>query len=171
LPPTFEPAIVTMLQATRSRFTFDTLRRHSPVPIREASTGDLVRASRVYAAANDRHLIVDADARLSVAESCWLEPSANWLFESAAVTFRERHVAVVLSGARPYGVAHLKTVRRHGGAVLVQATDDAEAEPPFAPFVTDSANAIVQLRDLAEAIDQILPSGRGAIERASNHQL
>jgi PAS domain-containing protein len=58
-------------------------------------------AAMVYIAPPDRHLRVNPDGSLSLSQSelvHFVRPSADLLFESAAASYQDRAIAVVLSG-------------------------------------------------------------------------
>jgi two-component system, chemotaxis family, protein-glutamate methylesterase/glutaminase len=88
---------------------------------------------RVYLAPADYHLLIEDNAfRLDVGEPVlFARPSIDVLFESAADTYGDRTVAVLLSGASEDGAAGIVRVARAGGLTLVQ--DPATAASPIAP--------------------------------------
>ncbi len=64
-------------------------------------------------------------------------PSIDVLFESAAESYRQRVVAVVLSGANADGAAGLRSVVSRGGVGIVQEPSTAERqEMPLAAIAT-----------------------------------
>ncbi|MEJ0100836.1 MAG: chemotaxis protein CheB [Pseudomonadota bacterium] len=107
------------------------------LPIFEAVDKQAVEAGAVYFAAPDYHLLVDChdDAptlALSVdAPVHYSRPSIDVLFESAAECWRERLMAVVLTGASEDGARGMAAVARAGGITVVQ--DPAEALAPMLP--------------------------------------
>jgi two-component system chemotaxis response regulator CheB len=69
------------------------------------------------------HLVVNPDARLTVSTAPPrgpFRPSVDWLFESAAVSFGERHIAVVLSGRLHDGARGIRAVHRLGGVTFAE---------------------------------------------------
>ena len=145
-----------MLHTTsRSRLS-STLSLASQRPVGDPVSGELLRNGCVYVAAPKTHLVVNPDACLAVSQASpvrGFRPSADWLFESAAAAFRERHVAVVLSGLLSDGAARLAAVKRHGGTVLVQSPADAEfPSMPAAAIATGCADEILPTAALADAI-------------------
>jgi two-component system, chemotaxis family, protein-glutamate methylesterase/glutaminase len=95
--------------------------------VREAGDKDTLRAGTVYIAAPDYHLLVDgAGLSLSTDEPVlYARPSIDVLFESAAESYRERCVGIVLTGANADGANGLARIVELGGAAIVQ--DPAEA--------------------------------------------
>ena len=93
------------------------------LPIREAEDKEPVDAGTVYVAPPDYHLLVDAGPRLSLSADDpvhFSRPSIDVLFESAADLYRDRLLAILLSGANEDGAAGADRVRRRGGVTIVQ---------------------------------------------------
>ena len=137
-----------------------TLRDRSRLPVWSAECGQLLRAGNVYVAPQGTHVIVNPDARLTISAAPRLRlfrPSADWLFESAAASFGDRHVAVVLSGMLSDGATRLRTVKRLGGAVVVQSPDDAiRPDMPAAAIATGVADLVLPVADMPEALWHLL---------------
>ena len=108
-----------------------------------------MRPGRVYLAPPDYHLLVEPDAfALSVDEHVQSSrPSIDVLFESAADSFGERVIAVVLTGANEDGAAGVARVRARGGLTLAQ--DPATAERPEMPAAAIATGAVDQVLSLA----------------------
>lgn len=88
-----------------------------------AAPGVPVRAGRVYAPLPRQHVVVNPDGSFGSSTRGrigFVEPSVDWLFESAAATYGSHTVAVVLSGANGDGARGAACVRRAGGSVIVQ---------------------------------------------------
>ena len=93
------------------------------LPIREAEDKEPVDAGTVYVAPPDYHLLVDGGPRLSLSADDpvhFSRPSIDVLFESASDLYRDRLLAVLLSGANEDGAAGADRVRRRGGVTIVQ---------------------------------------------------
>ena len=90
----------------------------------------------IYLAPPNYHMLVDKTSiHLSVDEPEHnSRPSVDALFESAARAFKNRTVAVVLSGSNADGATGSKLVHNYGGKVLIQ--DPATAEAPEMPRAT-----------------------------------
>jgi two-component system chemotaxis response regulator CheB len=88
----------------------------------EADDKDEVQPGRVYIAAPDYHLLVeDGTLALSTEGSVFFaRPSIDVLFESAAESFREGCIGVVLTGANDDGARGLARIVELGGAAIVQ---------------------------------------------------
>jgi len=82
-----------------------------------------------YFAPPDRHLLLEGKV-LRVQRGPRennVRPSIDALFRSAAVSFKSRVIAVLLSGTQSDGVLGLSAVRRCGGITIVQEPTDASS--------------------------------------------
>lgn len=89
--------------------------------------GDGIKKGHIYVAPPDHHLLVDND-KVMVAKGPKenrFRPSIDALFRSAAYTYRERVVGIVLTGGLDDGTSGLWSVKRLGGIAVVQ--DPAES--------------------------------------------
>lgn len=128
----------------------------SRLPVREAVSNDLLCDGFVYVPAPRTHMIVNPDTRLTASDALpvrGFRPSADWLFESASASFRERHIAVVLSGMMSDGAHRLSVVKRLGGTVVVQSPDEA-AYPnmPAAAIATGCADFVLPIDAMSDVI-------------------
>ena len=83
-------------------------------------------------------------------------PAIDVLFAAAADCWRERVLAVVLTGANDDGAAGLKAVRSRGGTGIVQLPADAEvATMPEAALRVAGADQVLPLADIAAAINRL----------------
>lgn len=111
--------------------------------VREAVDKEPITGGTVFFAPPDYHLLIDAGPALalSIDEPVhYSRPSIDVLFESAADSYRDRLLGMVLSGGNEDGAAGLAAVQRGGGLTLVQ----------------DPASALVA-RMPAAALDRIRP--------------
>ncbi len=100
----------------------DTLGRHSPIRVVEATDKDVPEAGHAYLAPPGYHLLVDREGlSLSTDDQVrFSRPSIDVLFESVADSYGEDAVGVILTGASDDGAAGLARVRHRGGITVVQ---------------------------------------------------
>jgi two-component system chemotaxis response regulator CheB len=94
----------------------------SGLPVVEAEDGAPLASSRIYVAPPGLHTRV-ADSHLEVVvgpRENGHRPSIDVLFRSAARSFGERVIGVVLSGALDCGAAGLVEIKERGGIAIVQ---------------------------------------------------
>ncbi|TMA23460.1 MAG: chemotaxis protein CheB, partial [Deltaproteobacteria bacterium] len=107
----------------------DILSRRTRLTVKEAEGGEKLQAGTVYIAPPNRHLLVNSDGRLALADSelvHFLRPSADLLFESVAASFRDRAIGVVLSGTGKDAAMGVTAIKSMGGTVLAQDPQGAE---------------------------------------------
>lgn len=172
LDPALEAAVV-IAQHMPAGFTAGLARRLdqlSPLPVREAQSGEPLLAGTVYVAPGGRHLVLERDeagARLQLLDTPTehgVRPAADPLFRSAAATFGARAVGVVLTGMGRDGSEGLGAILRAGGRGLVQdrATSAVYGMPAQARALVQ-AEAELPLSGMAAAIGRTVSEIRGAV--------
>src|SRR6185295_11534453 len=112
----------------------DLLNKHSAMPVVEPDDKDPLEDGHVYLAPPGYHLVVERGfLSLSLDPPVlFARPSIDVLLESAADSFGETAVAVVLTGSNDDGAFGAAAVKRAGGKVVVQ--DPATARAPAGPL-------------------------------------
>jgi two-component system, chemotaxis family, protein-glutamate methylesterase/glutaminase len=168
LSPDF-PASITVVQHLDPRhrsLMADLLSRHSRLPVKQAEEGDRVQPGSVYIAPPDRHLLVNADGSLSLSRTelvHFVRPSADLLFESVAAAFRDRAIAVVLTGTGSDGATGVRAIKKMGGTVIAQ--DDATSDffgMPNAAIQTGVVDFILSLKEIGPALTKLVAGGEAA---------
>jgi len=127
----------------------------------EADDKDTVEAGQVYLAAPDYHLLIEGDAlALSTDEPVqYARPSIDVLLASAAESFRERCVGVVLTGANADGAAGLARVAELGGQAVVQDPETAvRPEMPRAALAAVPSAHVAPPEQMAALLMQLVGS-------------
>jgi two-component system chemotaxis response regulator CheB len=119
LPAEFPAAVVIVqhLDPRHRSLLAGILARHTTLHVKQASEGDRITAAHVYIAPPDHHLLVNPDGSLSLSQSelvHFVRPSADLLFESVAASFRERAIAVVLTGTGSDGTMGVQAIQKNG---------------------------------------------------------
>ena len=131
------------------------LGRAGSLPVTRATDGEKLEPNHIYVAAPDHHLLV-VDGRLRVVRGPHENghrPAVDPLFRSAALSYRERAIAVVLSGALDDGAAGSAAVSRLGGSVLVQDPRDAPfPDMPRNAIIVDHPQAVLPVDELGAAV-------------------
>jgi two-component system chemotaxis response regulator CheB len=133
--------------------------------VKEAEEGDRLQPATVFIAPPDHHLLINPDGTLSLSHSelvHFVRPSADLLFESMAATFKDRAIAVVLTGMGSDGSLGLTAVKKMNGTVIAQ--DQASSEffgMPHAAIHTGKVDFILPLGEIAPALVALVGGGKG----------
>ncbi len=130
LPPTFPAAVFIVLHVSESLPSRlpDILNRNGSLPAAHAVQNEPIRRGRIYVAPPGRQTYIH-QGRLSVRRGPrenLNRPSIDALFRTAAHYYRDRVIAIVLSGALDDGSAGLVAVKEGGGITIVQDPNDAQ---------------------------------------------
>ena len=120
--------------------------------VAEAGDKDEIRPGTAYLAAPDYHLLIEpGQMTLSTDEPVlYARPSIDVLFETAAESYRERCIGVVLTGANDDGARGLARVVELGGTAIVQDPESATRdEMPRAALRTTPSARVTPVADIA----------------------
>jgi two-component system, chemotaxis family, protein-glutamate methylesterase/glutaminase len=162
MPADTAAVLVLHRQPVRSELAH-VLGRGAVLVVEEVEDKAPLAPGKVHVAPPDYHLLVEPGwLALSTEEPVkHSRPSIDVLLESAAASFGDRLVAVLLTGASDDGTDGARAVRRYGGNVIVQ--DPVTAEQPIMPrsaIDAGVADAVVALRDVPSAIGMMLNGTR-----------
>jgi two-component system chemotaxis response regulator CheB len=148
--------IVQHLDPRHRSLLADMLSRRTQLRVKQAEEGDLMAGSSAYVAPPNRHLLVNPDGTLSLSQSelvHFLRPSADLLFESAAATFKDRAIGVVLTGTGTDASMGVQAIKKMGGTVIAQ--DESSSEffgMPRAAIDTGNVDFVLPLSEIAPAL-------------------
>ena len=130
------------------------------IAVREAEDKEPIVAGVAYFAPPDYHLLVETDKRLSLSSDDpvqYSRPSIDVLFESAAETYAETLVGVILTGANSDGANGLRAVVEAGGLALVQSPDLATAAAmPRAALAACPTARVMSLEQLGAYLCEVV---------------
>jgi two-component system, chemotaxis family, protein-glutamate methylesterase/glutaminase len=138
------------------------LGRRTSLIVTEASEDDKIAPGHVYVAPPNHHLLLNADGSMSLTQTelvHFVRPSADLLFESMAAGFRERAIAVVLSGTGSDGAMGVEAVKKMGGTTIAQ--DDAAefSGMPRSAADTGAVDFVLPLDEIAPALLSLVSAG------------
>jgi two-component system chemotaxis response regulator CheB len=165
LPADFPAAIVVVqhLDPRHRSLMADILSRRTVLKVQEAKEGTQLSPGTAYIAPSNKHLLVNPDGTLSLSQSelvHFVRPSADLLFESVAASYKERAIAVVLSGTGSDGSLGVKGIKKMGGTVIVQ--DEKTSEffgMPGAAVQTGSVDVVLPLDEIPSALLTLVSTG------------
>jgi two-component system chemotaxis response regulator CheB len=121
----------------------------------EAGDKDELRPGTAYLAAPDYHLLIEPGLlTLSTDEAVfYARPSIDVLFETAAESYREQCVGVVLTGANDDGARGLARVAELGGTAIVQDPETAQRdEMPLAALRATPSARVTPVAEIARLL-------------------
>ncbi|HCF28341.1 MAG TPA: chemotaxis protein CheB [Cyanobacteria bacterium UBA11049] len=155
LPGDFPAAIVIVQHVSpqHSSTIADILSRRTQLQVKFADVKDVLRPGTVYIAPPDQHLLVNSDNTLCLSRSelvHYVRPSADLLFESVAASFKQRAIAVILTGTGSDGAIGVRAIKQMGGKVIAQDRTTAEFfAMPEAAINTGDVDLVVPLNEIA----------------------
>lgn len=161
LPAEF-PASILIAQHMPGAFTGPFAKRlneSTPLNVREAENGDVIRPGWAYIAPGGLHLLISQkvsriEAVVSM-EPCdaLYKPSANVLFSSVARGVGARALGVVLTGMGNDGLLGIRELKNMGGRVLAQSEETCVVYGMPKAIVDEGlADQVVELEKMAETI-------------------
>lgn len=171
LPADF-PAAITIVQHLHPQYTTglaDILEASTTLKVKQAKDRDLLRPETVYIAPSDQHLLVNPDSTLSLSHSelvHFARPSIDLLFESVAAGFKQKAIAVVLTGNGSDGAMGVRAIKEMGGAAIAQ--DQASCkdfEMPSRAISTGSVDWVLPLTEIAAMLVNLVTNKSEEIQR------
>lgn len=165
LPRSFNAAvlIVQHLAPKHKSMMAEILSRISALPVKQAEEGESVERGTIYVAPPDRHLLVTSEHTLNLSQSelvHFLRPSADLLFESVAAIYKEKAIAVVLTGTGNDGAQGVHAIKKMGGTVIAQDENTCHSfGMPRAAIKTGNVDLILPLEQIAEALVSLVSGG------------
>jgi two-component system chemotaxis response regulator CheB len=165
LPADFPAAILVVqhLDPRHKSLMAEILSRRTTLKIQEAKEADTLNSGTVYIAPPNRHLLVNFDGTLSLSQSelvHFVRPSADLLFESVAAIYKDRAIAVVLTGTGSDGAMGVQAIKKMGGTVIAQ--DEKSSEffgMPGAAIQTGNVDFILPLDEVPSALTTLVTRG------------
>ena len=162
LPRDF-PATVLVVQHLDPRhrsLMADILARRTQLPVKEAEQGERIKPATVYVAPPNNHLLVNSDGTLSLSQSelvHFVRPSADLLFESVGASYKDRAIAVVLTGTGVDGKMGVQAIKKMAGTVIVQDKQTSEFfGMPDAAMQTGCADFVLPIDEIADALIKLV---------------
>ena len=118
----------------------------SKLKIKEAFDKQVIQSGNIYFGPPEYHLLIEQTntIALSVDDRVnFSRPSIDVLFESAAYVWKDRLIAILLTGASMDGARGMLLIKSFGGLTIVQ--DPQTAEFPFMPQSARSSSTGMML--------------------------
>lgn len=120
--------------------------------MREIADKDILNKNTIYIAPANYHTLIEKEGTFSldVSEAVWFsKPSIDVTFESFAEVYKDRCIAILLSGANQDGAEGLLKLRNSGATTIAQHPEDAEMdEMPQAAINIGAAEYILRTEEI-----------------------
>lgn len=140
-------------------FFVDYLNSLCPLHVIEAIDKALIKPGTIMIAPPDYHMLVENKHTVALSKDPkvnYSRPSIDVLFESAADAFGHKVIGVILTGANSDGVKGAQKIKAHGGYIIVQNPDNAEAKVmPTETIKAVHIDKVVALNDIGALLNQI----------------
>ena len=140
------------------------LARSTALAVVAAQDKEPLLPGHVYVAPSDYHLIVEpGHLALSTDEVVqFARPSIDVLFETAAASYGQRAVGVLLTGVNEDGAAGLERIAAAGGFTVAEDPATAErAEMPAAAVARGAARRVLPLERIGPFLADLRPAMTG----------
>ena len=157
------PVVVVLHIGSNSITTFlDQLNSKLPFRVKEAEEKENIMPGIVYFAPPNYHLQVEKNHTFSLSTDKkvnFSRPSIDVLFETAAWTYKEELIGIILTGSNKDGAKGLETIKKFGGITIVQNPESAQAKlmPEYAVRQC-SPDYILDLGDITKKVTEHLES-------------
>jgi two-component system chemotaxis response regulator CheB len=154
LAPDLNKAVIIVIH--RKKNYFSELERlfaeNSRILMREIADKDILNKNTIYIAPANYHTLIEKEGTFSldVSEAVWFsKPSIDVTFESFAEIYKDRCIAILLSGANQDGAEGLLKLRDSGATTIAQHPEDAEMdEMPQAAINIGAAEYILRTEEI-----------------------
>ncbi len=131
------------------------MQKHSKLKVIDPKDGDCIRSSHVYIAPPNKHMVIHRDRKIQLIVGPRINrsrPAIDPLFRSAALTYGNSVIGIILSGLLDDGILGLHTVKNYGGTTIVQ-------DPNEAPYPDMPLNALQKVNiDYCLTVKEIAPT-------------
>lgn len=134
------------------------LSRAGPIPAMLAWDGAPMEHGRILIAPPNHHLLLESNhVHLSAGpRENRHRPAINPLFRSAAQSYAERVVGVILSGVLDDGVAGLWEIKRHGGVAIAQHPSEARyPDMPLSALRDLDVDYNLRVREIGATLERL----------------
>lgn len=166
LPAGLNAAVFIVLHLSKAAIgdiLVERIKRNSKLPCKLAQHHEGIRPAHIYIAPPDAHLLIKENKMVlgfGPAENRF-RPSIDVLFRSAASSYRNRVIGIILTGFLNDGTAGMAAIQQSGGYCIVQDPNEAEyPSMPLSVLELIEADKCVSLKNMGDIIqDRIRNKG------------
>jgi two-component system chemotaxis response regulator CheB len=161
-------AVVQHLDPRHRSLLANILGKRTGLAVKEAQEGEKLCAGTVYIAPPDHHLLITQEGTIALTDTelvHFVRPSADLLFESVAASYKDRAIAVVLTGSGVDGSLGVTAIKKMGGTVIAEDRETAEfSGMPAAAIHTGNVDFVLPLREIGPALVTLVTTGEDSGE-------
>ena len=136
-----------------SEFFIEILNRRCQLNVLEPDDKEHIQTGNIYLSPSNYHMLVEHKGALALSNDepvHYSRPSIDLLFESAAESYQQNVIGIILTGANQDGAEGLQVIKAMGGYTLAQDPVTAEVDiMPLAAIAAAKPDAILPLKDIA----------------------
>jgi len=161
LPESFTVPIAVVLHIGSNNINtyMSILNKASHYHVKEAEEKEPVKEKTVYFAPPNYHLLVEENYSFSLSTDekiNFSRPAIDALFETAAWTFTDELIGILLTGSNKDGAAGLKIIKEYGGITIAENPKTAFAQNmPEAAINICNPDYILDLENIANKLNEI----------------
>src|SRR5579875_978982 len=141
------------------------LSRYGPLPVKTVAEQETLQPGTIFVVPANRQIkIDDHHVRVMAETEPRPKPSIDRLFSSAASWFKERLIAVVLSGTGSDGADGARIVHENGGTVIIQNPETAAFPGMPRSLAPATVDLVANLEDIGGLLTQLV-SGNLTVAR------
>jgi two-component system chemotaxis response regulator CheB len=153
------PVIVIQHRARDQKELLEEVLQHKcKIAIKQADEKEKIKSGFVYLAPPGYHLLVEHDQTFSLSSDeygSFSKPSIDVLFETAAETFKEGLIGLILTGANNDGAIGMAAIKRYGGLTIAQYPREAQySNMPQAAIARGGVEYIWKLKEIQNFLSQ-----------------
>jgi len=157
LPEGFPAAVIALqhLDPRHRSLMAEILSRRTALSVKEAEPGASLTVGCVLTAPPNQHLLINPSGAVSLTQTelvHFVRPSADLLFESLTASYKERVIAVVLSGTGSDGAMGVRAVKKMGGTVIAQDQTAEFFGMPNSAIETGDVDFVLPLNEIPGAL-------------------
>lgn len=164
LPADFPAAVMVVQHISPDSLSYlpEILSRSTPLKTKAAENGERFAGGTIYTARPNKHLMVNPDGTLTLSsldKVQFVRPAADVLFVTMAISYKNRAIAVILTGAGQDGAIGSLAVKKAGGKTIAQE-DPEYSGMPEAAIRIDDVDYVVPLVEIAPLLINLVAKGK-----------
>lgn len=166
LPEYYSLSVMIVQHRSRDeRTTLEEVLQHKcKILVKQADEKEFIKAGTVYFAPADYHLLVEKNRSFSLSSDTpvnFSRPSIDVLFETAAESYKDKLIGIILTGANSDGARGIKKIYTCGGVTIAQHLD--EAQFPMMPQAAIKTRCVRHVFGLKQIVKFLLIAGEPAV--------